>query len=172
MCDRVLNDQRFDALRMCQGHAKADRPAVVLHVKRVPRQIHRLGELIHHLGDVVEGVGELLGVGAVAVPEAGVVGSDQVELVGQPGEQRLEHSRRGGKSVEQQECRRVFGSGFAVEDREAVHFHTTVEVCRDISDSFGWASGLWENRTGASRRRTRRASRRGSRGPANPTASS
>ena len=33
--DRVLNDECLDALRMGERHAKADRTAVVLHIKAV-----------------------------------------------------------------------------------------------------------------------------------------
>ena len=124
--DGVLNDQGFDALRVSERHPKADRSAVVLHVKGVLGQVQRLGEVIHHLGDVVEGVRELLWRRRIAVPEARIVGSDHVKLTGQPREQRLEHARRRRKSVKQQKGRRVFRPGLAVEDREAVHFHGAV----------------------------------------------
>src|SRR5580698_4515395 len=41
----VLDDERFDSLRMRQGHAKTDRATVVLHVKSVVREPKSFGEV-------------------------------------------------------------------------------------------------------------------------------
>ena len=35
--NRILHDESIDPVRVRQGHAKADRPAVVLHIQRVVR---------------------------------------------------------------------------------------------------------------------------------------
>ncbi len=93
MRDRVLHDQRLDAFRMRQDHAKTDRAAIILHVQRVTREAERFGEVIHDLGDVIEGVCEFFGVGPVAVSEARVIGRDQVIAIGEPDEERIEHAR-------------------------------------------------------------------------------
>jgi hypothetical protein len=76
-----------------QGHAKTDRAAIILHVKRVAGEPERFGEMIYDRGDVIEGVREVFRVRPVAVPEAGVIGSNQVIAIGKAGEKRLEHSR-------------------------------------------------------------------------------
>ena len=62
---------------MSQRHAKADRAAVILQVKRVTREPERFGETVHDRGDMIERVGECLRVRPVAVPEARIVGRDQ-----------------------------------------------------------------------------------------------
>src|ERR1700683_589308 len=79
----VLNDKSSYPFRMCQYHAEAHRAAVVLHVKCVAGEAKRLREIIDDASDVVEGIRELFGVGPVAVAEAGIVGGDQVDLVGE-----------------------------------------------------------------------------------------
>ena len=53
---RVLHDEALHTLRVCQYHAETDGPALVLHVKRVARQTHRLREILHHRSDMIEGV--------------------------------------------------------------------------------------------------------------------
>ena len=78
----VLNDERFDTLRMRQDHAETYRAAVILHVKVVAREAERLGEVIHDFGDVVEGVGEFFGVRPIATPEARIIGRDEVIAIG------------------------------------------------------------------------------------------
>ena len=69
---------------MCQCHAKANRPAIVLHIKRVVRQTQRLREIVYHGSDVVEGVIELLGIRPVAVSVTGIVWRNQMVVVGEP----------------------------------------------------------------------------------------
>ena len=76
---------------------------------------------------MVERVSELPRRRRIAVPEAGIVRSDQVKLLRQPREQRLEHARRRRKPVQQQNGRCILRPGFAIEDRDAVHFHGTVQ---------------------------------------------
>jgi hypothetical protein len=114
--DGVLNDQRLDALRMGQRHAKADRTAVILQVERVTREPERFGEAIHDRGEMVERVGECLRVRPVAVAESRIIGRDQMIAVSEPAKERLEHARRRGKSVQKEKRRRFFGAGLPVED--------------------------------------------------------
>ena len=127
----VLDDESLDPVRMRQGHAKTHRAAVILHVKRVAREPERFGEVIHDLGVVIEGVREFFRVRPVAVPEARVIGRDQVIAIGKPGEERLEHPRRRGKSVQQEKRRRVFRAGLPVKDGEPVDLYRAIKsrVC-------------------------------------------
>ncbi len=101
--DGVLHDQRFDSLRVCQRHAKADRATVVLHVQGVARESERFGEMVHGLSEMVEGVCEFLRVRPVTVSETGIIRRYQVIAIGKPCEKRVEHARRRWKSVEQRE---------------------------------------------------------------------
>ncbi len=89
----VLDDERLDAVRMGEGHAKPHRPAVILHVQRVPREPQGFGKVIHDLGVVIERIRELFGVRPVAVSEARVIRRNQVIAIGEPGEEWLEHPR-------------------------------------------------------------------------------
>jgi hypothetical protein len=91
--DRILDDESLHPLWVCQYRAKADRPAVVLHVKRVVRQTHRLREIVDHGSNVVEGIVEPLRIQPVAVSEAWVIGRHKVITIGEPCEERLEHPR-------------------------------------------------------------------------------
>ena len=76
--------------------------------------------MINDFGAVVERVRECRRVRRFAMPEAGVVGRDQVKVIGQPREGGIEHSRRGWKAVKQQNCRRVLGAGLSVENRDSI----------------------------------------------------
>jgi hypothetical protein len=58
----------------------------------------------------------LLRIRPVAVSEAWVVGRDRVEAVGEPGEERREHARGGGRLVQREQRRRVGGAGLVVKD--------------------------------------------------------
>jgi hypothetical protein len=111
----------IDPVRMGQGHAKTHGAAVILHVKRVARERQRFGEVSHNLGVVIERIREFLRVGPVAVSEARVIGRDKVIAIGKPGEERLEHPRRRGKSVQQEKRRRVFGAALSVKDGESIY---------------------------------------------------
>ena len=93
MRHRILHDKSLHPLRMRQRHAKTDRAAIILHVKRVARESQRFGEVIHDLGVVVERVRELFRIRPVAVSEARIVGCDHVVAIGKSREERLEHSR-------------------------------------------------------------------------------
>jgi hypothetical protein len=65
---------------------------------------------------VIERVRELLRVRPVAVTEARVIRRDEVIAIGDPGEERLEHPRGRGKSVQQEKRRCVFRAGLSIED--------------------------------------------------------
>ena len=127
MRDRVLNDQRLDPLRMRERHAEADRAPVILHIERIARQADRLDEVVHDRGDVVEGVGEGLRVWPVAMPESRIVGRDQMVAVGKPGEERLEHPRGRGQTVQQEKRRRIGRPSLPVENGEPVDLCRAVE---------------------------------------------
>jgi hypothetical protein len=101
--------------------------AVILHVKRVPREPERFGEVIHDLGLAIERIRELVRVRPVALPEARVIGREKVVAIGKPGEERLEHARGRGKSVQQEKRRRVFRAGLSAKDGE------TIYLCRAIT---------------------------------------
>jgi hypothetical protein len=75
---------------VCHGHAKANRPSVVLHIKRVAREPERFAEVIHDLSVVIEGIREFFRVRPITVPEAGVIGRNKVITIAKPGEERLE----------------------------------------------------------------------------------
>ena len=121
MGDRVLDDERLDALGMREDHAKTDGAAVVLHIQVVAGETEGFGEVIHDFGDVVERVGELFRVGPVAMAEAGVIGRDKAIAIGKSGEERLEHAGGRGKAVEEEKRRGIFRTGFSVKDREAIY---------------------------------------------------
>jgi hypothetical protein len=89
----VLNDERLEALRMSQRQPESHRTAVILQIERIPLKTERFREMLHHLGDMIKRIGEVLGVRRIAVAEPGIVRRDQMEVSGQPGQQRLIHAR-------------------------------------------------------------------------------
>jgi hypothetical protein len=93
MGDRILHNESLHSLRVCQGHAKADRPTIVLHIEHVVRQTERLREAVHQLSDMVKGISELFWVGPIAVSETRIVGRNQMVVVCEPRQQRLKHPR-------------------------------------------------------------------------------
>src|SRR5260370_41148777 len=111
---------------MTGDERKAIGPAVVLHVERVSRESERFGKVIHDFGYVIERVPELFRVWPVAVAEAGIIRSDKVVVIGKLGEERIEHPRGRRKSVQQKKCRRVFRTGFSVEDRESIYLYRAI----------------------------------------------
>ena len=100
MCDRVLDNESFYAFRMRKCHAKADRTAVILHEKSVARESEGAGEPIHDLGQVIESVREFFRIRPVAVSEAGIIRSDKMKSIREPGEKRLEHPGGRWQSVD------------------------------------------------------------------------
>jgi len=65
--------------------------------------------VIHDLGVVIERIRECLRIRPVAVSESRVIGRDKVIAIGKPGEEGLEHSRRRGQAVEQENRWDSFG---------------------------------------------------------------
>src|SRR5262249_30078418 len=118
---RVLDDQSLDPVRMCQGHAKTHWAAVILHVKRVAREAQRFGEVIYDLSAVIERVRKFFRVRPVAMSEARVVGRDKMITIGKPGEERLEHPRGGGDSVQQEKRRGGFRTGPSLKGEVTVY---------------------------------------------------
>src|SRR5438552_1927942 len=123
----VLDNESLDPLRMCQRYAKTDGTAVVLHVKSKTRESERFGEVGHDLRVVIKCVSEFFRVRPVAVSEARVIRRDKVIAIGKPGEERLEHARRRGKSVQQEKRRRVFRAGLPVKDRESIYLYRAIK---------------------------------------------
>src|SRR6266853_4482257 len=82
--------------------------------------------MIHDLGIVIKRVGEFFRVGPIALPEARVIWRDKVILIRKPGEERLEHSRRRRKSVQQEKDRRLFRSGFSIKDGEPIYLYRAI----------------------------------------------
>ena len=66
---------------MRKRHAKTNRAAIVLHVKRVARKTQRFGEMSHDLSEVIEGVSEVLRIWPVAVSEARIIRRDEMIAV-------------------------------------------------------------------------------------------
>src|ERR1700733_3763380 len=91
MGNRILHDESLRPLRMCQGHAKANRSTVILHIERIVRQTERLREAVHQLSQVVKGVSELFWVGPIAVSEPRIVGCNQMVVACKPRQQWLKH---------------------------------------------------------------------------------
>jgi hypothetical protein len=120
MRHRVLHDHRPYPGRVRGRQPESDRAAVVLHEQGVPAQAEPVGEPPDDLGQVVEGVGEAGRVGRVAVAETRVIRRDEVEGVGQPGQQRFPHPRGRREAVQQQDGRPVRWARLAVEDRYPV----------------------------------------------------
>lgn len=69
---------------MLQRHAKTDRAPVILQIKRVVRQTHRLREILNHGSDVVEAIVEPLRVRPIAMAEAWVIGRNKMKMIGKP----------------------------------------------------------------------------------------
>jgi hypothetical protein len=86
-----LNNESVYAVWVRKRHAKTDRAAVILHVKRVARESKRFGKMIHYLGDVIERVREFFRIRPVAVSEARIIGRNKMKSVREPSEERLEH---------------------------------------------------------------------------------
>src|SRR5438067_13030619 len=100
MCDRVLDNESFYAFRMRKCHAKADRTAVILHVKSVARESEGAGEPIHDLAQEIESVREFFRSRPVAVSEDGIIQSDKMKPIRETGERRLEHPGRRWQSMD------------------------------------------------------------------------
>src|SRR5439155_19113354 len=125
--DRILNNESFNAVRVRKCHAKTDRTSVILHVKRIERKSERFGEMIYDLGEVIERIREFFRVRPVAVPKARVIRRDKVIAIRKLGEERLEHSRRRWKSVQQENRRRIFWAGLPIKDCESIHLYRAIK---------------------------------------------
>ena len=79
--DGILNNERFDAFRMRKRHAKTNRAAIVLHVKRVARKTQCFSEMSDDLSEVIEGVSEVLRIWPVTVSEARIIRRDEMIAV-------------------------------------------------------------------------------------------
>jgi hypothetical protein len=123
----VLDDESLDPVRMSQGHTKTHRAAVILHVERVAREPEGFSEVIHDLRVVIERIRKFPRFRPVAVSKARVIGRDKVIAIAKPAEQRLEHSRRRGQSVEQENRWGILRSCFTIKNRESVNFNGAIK---------------------------------------------
>ena len=144
--DSVLDNQSFDPLRVGQNHPKAHRAAVILHVQCVARKPERFGKVIHDLSDMIERVSELFRVRPIAMSKARIIRSDHVIAIGKPGEERLEHPRGRGKSVQQQKRGRVFRPGLSVEDGKFVNLYRAIKGRVPHKSSFRACNQRSQNR--------------------------
>src|ERR1700722_2904404 len=83
--------------------------------------------MIHDVGVLIEGIRECFRIRPVAVSEARVIWRDQVIAIGKPCEERLEHSRRRGQSMEQENRRGILRSRFPIKNRESVNLHSAIK---------------------------------------------
>jgi hypothetical protein len=83
--------------------------------------------VIHDLGVAIECIREFFRVRPITVSEARVIGRDQMIAIGKPGEERLEHSRRRRKSVEQEKRRRLFRACLSIKDGEPIDLYRAIK---------------------------------------------
>jgi hypothetical protein len=124
--DRVLDHQRNEPIGMCDSQAEPDGSTVVLNKEAVPIDTHEFRKALDDSSEVVEGVVERRRVWSIAVAESWVVGSHQMEVVGQASEERFVHSRGRRKSVQEEQRGRIRAAGLAVEDGELVHINGSI----------------------------------------------
>ena len=118
----VLHDESGDALGMFQRQSPAHRSAVVHDVHGVALDAELIEQAVDQLGEAVERVGEFGPVRHVALAVARIVGCDHVIAVGKGGDEVAEHVRRGRKSVQQQDDRRICRPGLAIKDVHSIDF--------------------------------------------------
>src|SRR6478735_509722 len=70
---------------------------------------------------MIEGVGKAGSAGRVRESESGKIGSNNMDMRCQQGNQVAEHVRRRGKAMQQQDGRRSWRPCFAVKDVESIH---------------------------------------------------
>ena len=140
----VLHDESLNPFRMGEDHAKTNRAAIILHIKRVAREAERFGEVAHDLGDVIERVREFFRVRPIAVPETGIIRRDEVITIRKPREERLEHARGRGKTVQQKKRWRFLRAGLSVKDGEPIDLYRAIKsrVFHGTFLSWGLSLGL------------------------------
>ncbi|MNR18055.1 hypothetical protein D3C85_1347560 [compost metagenome] len=126
MSHRILNDQRLQTFGMGEHHSEPDRAAVVLHIQRVLVQAEGFGEMLHHTGQVIERVGKRLRIRRIAMTKPRIVRRHQMIVLRQPCQQRVIHTRRTGKTVQQQQRWRIRRTGFTIENRQVIDLDTAV----------------------------------------------
>ena len=127
----VLHDEGGDALGMLEREPVADRRAVIHEIDRIVLDAELRQQAVDDVGVVAERVGERLVIGRGALAEARIVRRDDMVAIRERRDQIAEHVRRGRKAVQQQHGRRVGGSGFAVEDIDAVDLDGAIVDDRD-----------------------------------------
>ena len=107
----VLGDDRGDALGVPGGEPEPDRRTVVEHVQREAVEAEPFRQALDDVGELLEGVVEVTARGHVRLAEAGQVGSDEVEPVGEQRDQLAEHVARGQEPAQGHQCGCVRFSG-------------------------------------------------------------
>src|SRR5260221_282186 len=90
---------------MLDSQTEPDRRAIVENVNSVAIESDELGEAVDRLGHAVEGVfsAGLATAGHIGSAEAGQVGSDHMEAIGQERDQFPEHVACTGEAMKQQQ---------------------------------------------------------------------
>src|SRR5438093_13521962 len=76
---------------------------------------------------MIERIRESFRVRPIAVSKARIIGRDKTIAIGEPGEERLEHSRRRRESVQQEKRRRVFRTGLSIKDGEPIYLYRAIK---------------------------------------------
>jgi hypothetical protein len=116
----VLDDERSDSLRMRERQAIADGRAVVHDIERVATHAETRQQRVGDVCEAGEAVAELAAVRHIAVTEPRVVRRDDVIAIRQRRNQVAKHVRRTGKAMQQHDGRRVYRTGFSVENFYAI----------------------------------------------------
>ena len=102
---------------MLDREPEPGRRAIVEHVNGVAVEADRLGEAVDRLRDPGERIPLIRHIG---VAEARQIGSDDMEAIGEQGDEIPEHVAGGREAVQQQQLRRARRASLPVEDVAAV----------------------------------------------------
>ena len=125
----VLDDDTANPFGMLHHNPKADRTAVILHVKEVAVDLELLEQRVGGLGEMVEGVAILSRRRRIALPKARIVGCNEVVAGREERDERIEHPRGRGKSVQQDDGRRILWPGFTIENADAIDLCALIGGC-------------------------------------------
>src|SRR6266702_4219281 len=77
--DGVLDDNALHAFRMRDGESKSNRTAIILHVQYIAAGPDSFRKVLHDFRDMIEGIGERFRIWRIAMSEARIVGSEEME---------------------------------------------------------------------------------------------
>ena len=89
---------------MLDGEPESRRRAIIEDIDRIAVEADDFGEAVDHVRDLVEACSRAP---ACPIAEAGQVGRDDVEAIGQKRDQIAEHVARARKAMQQQQLRRI-----------------------------------------------------------------